>query len=458
MIFVNPDCFEGYRFPSMGMLYIAASLERRGLPVSYIDANYEPGWRERLAREAPAHEWIGITANALSIGPALEVASLIREHYKDKKIIMGGPYPAIRYDELIPEYADAVAVGEAEETCLELASGVPLEQIAGLAFAQNGGVKFNGRRPLIENLDSLPFPAWHLGDVNKYRLDHTKHNPVLPIVTSRGCPFNCIFCSSDITFGNRIRYRSVESVLEEMDELIYRHGAREIHTWDDNLTLKRERAMELCEGIIKRGYRGISFMVPSGIKPDIGDYEMFRMMKRAGFYAICIAVETGDKEIMKKLGKKVDVSKVPGVIAAARKAGILMNGFFMLGLPYDTEETMRRNIEHARSLPLHQAMFFITIPFPGTDLHDMVKEKGRFLFHNDRKLYEQGFFLGRAAYEMPGQFDGATLEEMFKLANRRFYFRPRTLLVLFFKRMHSIRHLLYLAAKFFKVVFKGRQF
>jgi len=440
------------------MLYIAATLERRGVPVVYIDANYEPDWRERLAREAPAHEWIGITANVLSIGPAIAVSRHIRERHKDMKIVMGGPYPAVCYADLIPEHADACAVGEAEETCVELAAGVPPERIAGLAFAGNGGAVFNGRRPLIEDLDALPFPAWHLGDVKKYTLGHTKNNPVLPIVTSRGCPFNCIFCSSDITFGNRIRYRSVERVLEEMDELIYRHGAREIHTWDDNLTLKRDRAMELFEGIIKRGYRGISFMVPSGIKPDVGDYEMFKTMRRAGFYAACIAVETGDQEIMKKLGKKVDVSKVRGVIAAARKAGILMNGFFMLGLPYDTEETMRRNIEHARSLPLHQAMFFITIPFPGTDLHDLVKESGRFLFHNDRNLYEQGYFLGRAAYEMPGQFDAATLEEMFKLANRRFYYRPVTLAALFFKRIFGIRHFFYLIIKFLKVVFKGRQF
>ena len=111
MIFINPDCFEGYRFPSMGMLYIASALERRGLPASYIDANYEPDWRDRLAREAPAHEWIGITANVLSIGPALEVARHIRECHKDKKIILGGPYPAVCYAELIPEYADACAVG-----------------------------------------------------------------------------------------------------------------------------------------------------------------------------------------------------------------------------------------------------------------------------------------------------------------------------------------------------------
>lgn len=458
MILINPDCFEGYRFPSIGQLYIAAVLRRAGRAVEYIDANYQPDWRERLARAVPAHDWIGITANTLSIGPAMKVSEYIRERYPDKKIILGGPYPTVCYQDLIPKYADACAVGEAEETVAELEAGAPLAEIAGLAYAENGEVKFKGRRPLIEDLDSLPTPAWDMGEVNKYRLNHTKHNPVLPVITSRGCPFNCIFCSSDIIFTNRIRYRSTDLVVEELDELIYRHGAREIHTWDDNITLKRSRIEELCEKIIRRNYRNISFMIPSGIKPDIGDYEMFRLMRRAGFYAICIAVETGDQEIMTKLGKKVDVSKVRDVVASARRAGILMNGFFMLGLPFDTEETMRRNMEHARSLPLHQAMFFITIPFPGTDLYTIAKEKGRFLYHTETNLYEDGFFLGRAAYEMPGQFDAATLEKMFRLANRRFYYRPKALIVLFFKRIHGLRDLAYLAYKFFRVVFKGRQF
>ncbi|HOY61716.1 MAG TPA: radical SAM protein [bacterium] len=458
MIFFNPDCYEGYRFPSMGMLSIAATLESRGRKIEYIDANYEKKWEEALDRAVPDHEWFGITANTLSIGPAIKVIEYVRKKYPSLKIIMGGPYPTVKYEELIPEWADAVAIGEAEETVSEIEDGKPLREIAGLAFFDGSGIVSNGRRPLIEDLSALPFPAWHLGDIDKYRLEHTKRNPVLPMMTSRGCPYNCIFCASDIIFQNRIRYKKIDTVMAEFDELTLKHGAREVHFWDDNFTLKRDRAEEICENLIKRRDRKVSIMIPSGIKPDIGDYEFFKLMRRAGFYALCIAVETGDQEIMTKLGKKVDVSKVRGTISAARRAGILMNGFFMLGLPFDTEESMRRNIEHARSLPLHQAMFFIVIPFPGTDLHDIAVKEGRFLFHNDRNMYEQGFFLGRAAYEMPGKFDAATLEKMFRLANRRFFYRPLTLLTLAFRRIHSPAHLMYLIRKFFRVVFRGRQF
>jgi len=457
MIFINPDCYHGYRSPSIGMLYMAAVLERGGLPVEYIDPNYESGWEQRLDEAAKQHKWAGISANILSIKPAMETAEYVRNRHPDLKIVMGGPYPSVKYRELIPHYADAVAVGESEATCLDIVGDEEPENIPGLAWGGNGDVQYNGPRPLIEDLDSLPFPAWHMGNVPSYVLEHTKKNPVLPVITSRGCPFKCIFCASRIIFSNRIRYRSLDAVMEEIDGDVERHGAREIHIWDDNFTLRRERVIEFCEKLIERNHVGLSLMIPAGIKPDVGDYEMSRLMLEAGFYAVCVAAETGDQEIMNRLGKKVNVDKVRGVVFDARRAGLMINGFFMLGLPYDTEETMLRNIRHACSLPIHQAMFFVTIPFPGTELYDMVKEKGKFLFHNDERLYEEGYFLGRASYEMPG-FDAETLERMYRLANRTFYMRPYTLLVLILKRIYSPIHIFFLARKWFRVLLRGRQF
>jgi len=457
MIFLNPDSYQGHRFPSIGMLYMAAALRREGLPVEYVDPNYDRDWRTKLDRAAPGREWVGISANILTIKPALELSRYVREKYPDKKIIMGGPYPSVKYEDLIPGHSDFVAVGESEETVVELLRGRPPAEVAGLAWRENGGVKFNGRRPLIENLDALAFPAWDLGEVSKYRLEHTKRNPILPVITSRGCPYCCIFCASRVIFETRIRYRNLDAVVEEIDVNVKKHGAREIHIWDDNFTLKRSRVMDFCERLMKKNLRGVVFSIPAGIKPDAGDYEMFLAMKRAGFYAVCVAVETGDQEIMSKLGKKVRVDREREVIAAARRAGIVVNGFFMLGLPFDTEETMRRNIDFACSLPLHQVMFFVTIPFPGTELYDIVKREGRFLFHNEMELYEDGYFLGRASYEMPG-FDAGTLERMFRLATRRFYFRPKTILDLLLHRLYRPEQIFYLARKFFRVVFKGRQF
>ncbi len=457
MIFINPDCFHIYRFPSMGMMYIASHLAARGRRVKYVDPNFDRNWCDTLDAEVDKHEWVGITANVLSIMPAMEMVKYVREKYPEKKIIMGGPYPAINREEILDEYADAVAFGEAETTCAELEAGTELKDIKGLAWRDNGAAHINEARPLHEDLDALAFPDWSMGHVDRYVIDHSKRNPVLPLLTSRGCPFNCIFCASDVTFGNRIRYRSIDNVTAEVEELVGKHGGREIHIWDDNFTLRRKRVMEFCEALMKLKLRGISFKVPAGIKPDIGDYEMFRAMKRAGFYSVCVAVETGDQEIMKKLGKKVRVDKVKDVVAAARRAGLLVNGFFMLGLPFDTEETMRRNIDHACALPLHEANFFITVPFPGTELYDIVREEGKFLFHNEQNLYEDGYLLGRATCEMPG-FDAETVERMFKLANRRFYFRPLVIVALIFKRIYSPMHFFVMVRNAFRILFRGRKF
>lgn len=441
----------------MGLMYIAATLASQGRRVKYIDPNFDPGWRDELDAEAPAHQWIGITANVLSIVPAMELAGYVREKYPDKKIIMGGPYPAKNRRRMLAECADAVAFGEAETTCAELEAGAGLKDIKGLAWRDNGDARINELRPLHENLDALPFPDWSMAHVDRYIIDHARRNPVLPLITSRGCPFDCIFCASDVTFGNRIRYRSIDNVIEETKELVHKHGAREINIWDDNFTLRRSRVIEFCEALLRLRLKRVSLKVPAGIKPDIGDYEMFRLMKRAGFYSVCIAVETGDQDIMDRLGKKVKVDKVKDVVAAARRAGLLVNGFFMLGLPFDTEETMLRNIDHACSLPLHEANFFITVPFPGTELYDIVAADGRFLFHNEKNLYEDGYLLGRATCEMPG-FDAATVERMFKLANRRFYFRPFTIIALFFKRAYTPAHFFVMVRNALRIFTRGRKF
>lgn len=347
-------------------------------------------------------------------------------------------------------------IGEGEETVRELLSGAPPESIEGLAYG-NGKVIANARRPLIPDLDSIPFPAWDLGEVRRYRLAHTRHNPNLPLMTSRGCPFNCIFCGSAIIHMNRVRYRSPDNVVAEIDELYHRHGAREIHVWDDNFTLNSERATEISEKIAEKKFRGLLFAIVSGIKPDAGDEKLFRAMARAGFYWVCIAFETGDQEIMNRLGKKVNVSKVRDTVRAVKRAGIYATGFFMLGLPYDNRETMERTIDFACGLPINQAVFFITIPFPGTELYEIAKREGKFLYHKDGALWERGYFLGRACYEMPG-FDAALLERMYRRAYRRFHLRPAQILRIVSGRLRRPIDLWYLVKKGLYVIFRGRQF
>jgi anaerobic magnesium-protoporphyrin IX monomethyl ester cyclase len=293
--------------------------------------------------------------------------------------------------------------------------------------------------------------------VEKIRLPHTRGNPTLSIMTSRGCPHHCIFCSTSVVMRRKARFYSIERVVDEMEYLV-RCGAREIHFWDDNLVYDTRRTAELCEGILKRNLGRIPLASVSGVRPDIGDVELFRLMRRAGFYFLCMAFETGDQEVMRKLGKPTDLSKAKSTAMAARRAGITVNGFFMIGLPFDTEETMNRTVEFACSLPIDLALFFITIPFPGTRLYDMVVERGRFVYHRDDGMWEKGFFLGRATYDMPGQFDAATVERIYRTATRRFFLRPGQILRLLRVRIRRPADLLHAIRKGWHVLTYGRQF
>ncbi|MEW5945680.1 MAG: radical SAM protein [bacterium] len=466
MIFINPFAYYSYRSPSIGMLYIAAWLRRNESPASYLDCNYRRNWDSLLKTRLKEHTTAGITANVLTIAPALHVARRIRENSPSTRIVMGGPYPSVEYEKLVPEFADVVVIGEGEETALELAKETPLENVRGIAYSDSGpgagdrapgnpGFKVNPPRSLIRDLDGLPFPAWDMGDVKKYYVPHTRRPPVLPMITSRGCPFHCIYCGSNIIHKGRLRYRSVENVIAEVDEVYHRYGVREIHFWDDNFTLPPARAMEICDRIAERRYRDLHLAVPAGIRPDIGNDELFQKMARAGFYKVAVAVETGDQEIMDKIGKKIDLSKVKDTILAIRRAGIYTSGFFMLGLPFDTVKTMEKTIAFACSLPLNQAQFFLTVPFPGTELHAMVKREGRFIYQVDGRFWNKGYFLGKASYEMPG-FSAATLERMYRLAYRRFFLRPSQILRVAPGRMRSPRDLFYVSIKALSVILKGR--
>lgn len=455
MLFLNPSSYHGYRFPSMALASLAAVLRRDGVPVEVIDSNYDPEWRRRLAERAPAHPWFGVTANVLSIGPALEAVRIVREAAPQTRIVLGGPYPSVEYESLLKESADAVVIGEGEETIRALAAGRALAEIPGLAWRDNGNIVVNQQRKLIENLDALPLPAWDLMPVSQVRLSHSRNNPTLPIMTSRGCPYNCIFCGTNVIFHRRMRLFSIDRVIEEIDHL-ERCGARELHFWDDNFTLDPARAIALCDRIAARKSK-LTLSSVSGIRPDIGGDDLFRAMKRAGFYHVCIAYESGDADILRKLRKPTDLSKVRPVLEAANRAGLLTNGFFMLGLPFDTPETMRRTVAFACSLPLDLAQFFITIPFPGTELHDIVARDGRFIHHAPDERWTQGYFMGRATFEMPA-FDAATVERTFRAASRRFFLQPGRILRLLRKRIRRPADIPQILAKAWYVVSRGRQF
>jgi len=269
---------------------------------------------------------------------------------------------------------DYCAIGEGEVTLSELleelAHGDSRPQTPGIASRVHGQEVFTGPRTCIEDLDSIPFPAWHLIRLEDYFLKATSHQmyvrpEFMTLVSSRGCPYQCIYCHN--VLGKRFRARSPENVLDELDILYNRFGIRDLQIQDDVFNLIPKRAKAICDLMVRRGIRmNISF--PNGVRGDLMDEELLRKLKDAGTFKISYAAESGSERIQKLIRKNVKLSKLKEVIEQTDKAGIFAHGFFMLGFPTETIEDMRQTVEFALSSKLHSATFFVVNTFGGSEL------------------------------------------------------------------------------------------
>lgn len=276
---------------------------------------------------------------------------------------------------------DIVVIGEGEETIIELVAGKNWSEIKGIAYKKDGKVFINSPRLLIENLDDLPFPAWHLYDVDKYFSSYlnSRKNPVGPIETSRGCTFGCCFCNKTV-FGRYFRAKSAQRVIEEIERML-KLGFKELHVWDDNFSTDMERAKSVCDLIIKKGLK-FPWNIFNGLRVDRIDEELALKLKKAGCYRTSIGIESGNQDVLNEVGKNITLDKVRNAVALIKKAKIEVLGFFILGLPGETEETMRDTISFAKELKLDFAKTGILAPFPGTLVYEKWKKEGRILSHN----------------------------------------------------------------------------
>jgi len=419
MLLINPSSkFKSwYAYPNLGTAYLASSLKKAGEEVAILDCQCQINPRQYLADTIKRHTTVGITVNVANINSALKIANLIRSTHPEKKIIMGGPLATAIPDQLLPRYADIVVLGEGEDTIVDIVTRSDPSEIKGIAY-WDGGIRTNPPRSLIDDLDRLPYPAWHLVDIACNKCPAPRK--MATMMTSRGCPFNCINCTK-LVHGYRYRERSIPNIIGEIGYLVEQFGIEEIQFWDDLFTYKPERVKDLCRAIIKQKYKNLRFSLPGGIRADINDREMFKLMREAGFYMVIVAVESGVQKIIDSLNKQLDLDKVKPTINTLKELGFWVGAFFMMGTPYDNPETMRRTIDFAKRLKIHHANFFITVPFPGTKLYDLIEEKGRFC--QDMRLHSWNYDGGKAIYEF-GQLKAADVNIFFKKAYREFYFRP----------------------------------
>jgi len=248
-----------------------------------------------------------------------------------------------------------------------------LSCIKGLVWRRGGEITVNADRPFIHNLDDLPLPRHDLLPLAHYRAPLVG-GPYAFVVTSRGCPGNCRFCIKHVSYGRSVRFRSAESVLAELERLVGL-GVKAVHMYADLFTVNRDHVMGICEGIVERG---LKLRWSCNSRVDFVDQEMLRAMARSGCFMIAWGIESGDERMLRRMLKGVTLDQVEAALLGARRAGIMNWGYFIIGLPGETRESIRRTIDFAKRLPLDLAIFHIAAPHPGTPFFFEVVENGWF--------------------------------------------------------------------------------
>ncbi len=386
ILLVRPDFGKGMDFiyrqpnPPIGLGYLASSLSQRGFRVDIIDLTVKKITPDALVALIKKKQplFIGLTSLTAYYIAMKQLALFLKAEVPSVPIVIGGVHPSSLPELAMEEcMADFVVIGEGETTITELARHLESGQgdpsaIDGIAYRKGETIILTKKRELVRDLDSIPMPAWNKINPNKYpKNPHgyvMKHSKVAPVLSTRGCPFSCTYCASCQFWKQTIRFRSPKNVVDEIQYLHDEFGIREIHFWDDNITMKRAHITGICREILKRGLQNMAFSAPNGVRVDTLDEPLLRLMKKAGFYELTFAVESGSRKILKEMDKTINLKTIIKNTVIARKLGILMNSYFMLGFPGETEATIEKTIRFAKSIPVHYRTFFILTPLPGSKI------------------------------------------------------------------------------------------
>ena len=361
----------GVTVPPLGLGYLASALEENGHEVRVVDSlamGYDLADVEGAIKRFDP-ELVGITATTPAIYDAYGVARVAKEVNPDCRTVLGGPHVTFMARETLEEcpQLDVVVRGEGEQTIAELASGKKLRAIKGIAFRKKGKVRESGKRGLVKNLDEIPFPAYHLLPMEKYEMGSTKFAAIL---TSRGCPLQCVFCSSSKLCGKMWRGRSPENVLEEIKLLREEYGAREVEFLDDTFTLDRERARAIC-GLIREEGVDVSWSCSSRV--DTIDEGLARELKGAGCHSVYLGVESGSQRSLDFLKKGISPGQARKAVAVLKKLGLNTVSTFIIGIPGETVRAVEKTINFAKKLDPTLAQFTILTPYPGTEIYEFAR-------------------------------------------------------------------------------------
>jgi anaerobic magnesium-protoporphyrin IX monomethyl ester cyclase len=413
--------------PPLSLACIAGSLLEESHQVKIFDFNlYEKGEESFIGCLRKFNpDFVGITFVTPLIKTANEV-SLIVKKFSDKIIVIGGgPHCSSFPKSALEETSlDIAVIGEGDFIIREIVKGIKLEKIKGIGYRKGRKIFVNERRELIKNLDELPLPAHQLYDIEKYHVPSAiaLKNPVAWLETSRGCVYGCIYCNKSC-FGRTFRAKSPDRVVNEFI-MIKQLGFNEIHLTDDGFTTNIDRAKKICDLLIEKKVN-ILWSTITGIRVDRVDLELLKKMKAAGCYRVYFGIESGSQKILDRIKKGITLEQVKKAVRWAKEANIEVAGYFMIGLPDETEETMQQTIDFAKSLDLDLAKISITIPLPATELFNELDEQ-KLIKTYDWEMFK--FYSTPSTIYDHKNLPWKTIEEYYNKFYRTVYLNPRFIL------------------------------
>lgn len=428
----------------LGLAYIAAVLEEAGHKVRIMDCIAEKIDQNTFRKEIEKSgtDFVGITALTPMISKTYDAVRIINEACPDIPVSIGGPHVGAmininRHEQIFENncHIDIAIYGEGEYTMLDIVErmkkGKSIEDVEGTIVNKDGRIILNEPRKAIEHLDELPFPARHLLPEGVYIPTPSSYKklPVKSMISSRGCPFQCIFCDKSV-FGSKVRFRSPENVVDEMELLVDKYKANEIRFWDDNFTLKEDQVEKICNEIKNRG---VDVIWSCFGRVNTVNAEMLKNMKRSGCWQIDYGVESGNNDVLRFIKKGFTKEQVVNTFRLTREAGINIRAFFILGLPTETVDTVKETIEFSKVCDPDMAVFYLPQAYPGTELFEIAikenalrtKDWSRYLIAADEPTYTNS------------NIGVEKIQELHRKAFREFYLRPKTILR-FFIKMRSI--------------------
>lgn len=370
-----PGSHYDYLSLPVGLGYISEALSNNGIDHKVFDLGTGGGYRKlrRLISSYDPH-LIGYSLMSFRYKHNYSIFNALKKEFPKIKIIAGGAHISTFKKNALSD-CQGIDIGvmmEGEKTIIEICSGKPLSEIGGIVYREESGDIIQTRQQdLIDDLDGIPFPKYEKFEISSYP-------KIIPIVTSRGCPYQCIFCPIGSVMGKKFRARSAPNVVNEI-EFWHRNGFRDFSIADDVFNLIEKRVYDICDEIEKRGLSDIRIRCSNGIRADKVDNKLLKRMKEVGFYSLAFGVESGSNKVLEIIKKGERIERIEESVREACRLGFWVELFFLIGSPGESRAEIQESIKFALKFPIYDAQFYNLVPFPDTELYSWIEKEGHFI-------------------------------------------------------------------------------